>query len=70
MTNAQIALEAASRIHQRVAAGSGASASAHSYSDIRGDIKVFESTDNQILTTAEKFYQWLESKSGESDPLA
>ena len=53
---AMAALEAASRVHQKVAAGSGAG----SYGV--GNIQVDRSQDRHVLETAEKFYDWLLDK--------
>lgn len=65
MSNPQVALEAASRIHQKVAAGSGAAAGGNSYSSQhKGDIKVDVSSDDKVLATADKFLSWLNRNGG------
>jgi hypothetical protein len=48
MGNAQIALEAASRVHQKVTSG------AHSYSESA------KSTSHEVIETAKAFLRWLE----------
>jgi hypothetical protein len=57
MTNAQAALEAASRVHQKVAAGSGAG----SYGV--GSIQIDKSQDKSVLHTATMFLNWLNENS-------
>lgn len=62
MTNAQVALEAASRVHQKVAAGGGVATNSNAYT-VRGDVKVHISTDDMVLATASKFLEWLNDHS-------
>lgn len=64
MTNAQVALEAASRIHQKVAAGSGAGAAGSGYSTAKGDIKIDTTQDHRVLATADAFLTWLKRNGG------
>ena len=60
MTNAQVALEAASRIHQKVAAGSGSGGNTYS----NGDIKIDTTQDHRVLATADAFLSWLKRNGG------
>lgn len=59
-TNAQVALQAAAQIHQKVAAGSGAGAGGGSYSSsVKGDIKIDRSSPDEVVRTADVFLDWL-----------
>lgn len=60
-SNAQVALVAASRIHQRVAAGGGISSPSTSYTTYEGPVKDFHSTAEQVIATADKFLEWLDA---------
>lgn len=60
--NAQVALQAASLVHQKVAAGSGAGAGGNAYSMlVKGDIKVDCTDPATVLNTADVFLRWLNS---------
>lgn len=60
MNNAQAALAAAALVHQKVAAGAGSSAGGQTYRAVDGKIKIDVSSDEQVLVTATKFYNWLQ----------
>lgn len=67
MTNAQVALEAASRIHQKVAAGTGAAVASSAYANRDGHVKVDKATDDMVLSTATKFLEWLNNNTAEDN---